>query len=187
MDELTRILAQAGAGDEGASKRLAELLYDELRALARREMAAERVGHTLEPTALVHEAYLRLMTGENVRFENRAHFFGAAATAIRRVLVEHARGRARIKRGQGRARVEFDPDQLAQPVDDEQLLSLDEELARLAEFAPQQARVVELRFFAGLSIPEVARLMSRSETSVQRDWRVARAWLKGQLEAGDGR
>lgn len=186
MENLTRILERAGEGDAQSARRLATLLYEELRSLARREMAGERPEHTLEPTALVHEAYLRLMSGEPVRFENRAHFFGAAASAIRRVLVEHARSRGRVKRGDGRARVDFDAVDVEGAMPSEDLCALDEALGRLAEFAPVQARIVELRFFAGMTIPEVARLLSVSETTVQRDWRLARAWLKGELGAGDG-
>lgn len=181
MDDVTRILDSAGQGDPADARRLAALLYDELRVLAHRAMANERPDHTLEPTALVHEAYLRLMTGQAASFENRAHFFGAAATAIRRVLVEHARSRGRAKRGGGRLRTELDAVDVASQMPEEDVLSLDDALRRLASFAPAQARLVELRFFAGMTIPEAAVLLSRSETSVQRDWRVARAWLKGEL------
>jgi RNA polymerase sigma factor (TIGR02999 family) len=155
--------------------------------MARREMAGERADHTLQPTALVHEAYLRLAGGEGLRFENRAHFFGAAATAIRRVLVEHARRRGRAKRGGGMPRVGLEelPD-TSGTLPDETLVAVDEVLARLAEFAPELARIVELRFFAGMTIPETARLLGVSETTIQRDWRVARAWLRAELDGGDG-
>jgi RNA polymerase sigma factor (TIGR02999 family) len=186
MEDLTMILKRADEGDAQAARRLVALLYDELRSLAQREMAGERRDHTLQPTALVHEAYLRLMTGEQPRFENRAHFFGAAAAAIRRVLVDHARSRGRLKRGGRRTRIELGASEPATPMPNEDLLALDEALLRLAEFAPIQARIVELRFFAGMTIPEVARALSVSETTVQRDWRVARAWLKGELAGGDG-
>jgi RNA polymerase sigma factor (TIGR02999 family) len=190
MDDLTRILADVAQGRPEASERLVALLYGELRAMARRELAGERAGHTLQPTALVHEAYLRLAGGDGLRFESRAHFFAAAATAIRRVLVEHARMRARVKRGDGARRVDLsavDPPQADEGMPAETLMAVDAALARLAGFAPALARVVELRFFAGMTIPETARLLERSETTVQRDWRLARAWLRGELggEAGD--
>lgn len=184
--DLTQVLQRAGEGDPAAARRLSELLYDELKSLARREMAGERPDHTLQPTALVHEAYLRLVAGEDARFENRAHFFGAAAAAIRRVLVEHARARGRLKRGEGRARIDLEAVEPEAPLRDEELLSLDEALRRLAEFAPDKARLVELRFFAGATIPEAARMLGVSETTVQRDWRFARAWLQGELEGRDG-
>jgi len=165
------------------------LLYGELRSLAADFLRRERADHTLQPTALVHEAYLRLAGGSGLRFENRAHFFGAAATAIRRVLVEHARRRARVKRGGGAKRFDLaDVEATATRGDggalpDDVLITVDDALARLGEFAPELARVVELRFFAGMTIPETARLLGVSETTIQRDWRLARAWLRGELDA----
>jgi RNA polymerase sigma factor (TIGR02999 family) len=134
----------------------------------------------------VHEAYLRLVGGEETRFENRAHFFGAAAAAIRRVLVEHSRRRARLKRGDGRVRVELDAIDPAAPVSDEDLLALEEALEELTTFSPESARLVELRFFAGMTIPEVAQVLRVSESTIERDWRLARAWLKGKLEERHG-
>ena len=167
MADLTRILTESRAGRTGAAEELAALLYDELRALARQELASERPAHTLQPTALVHEAYLRLV-GTDVVFENRAHFFGAAATAIRRVLVDHARRRARGKRGGGAVQVSLDDVDPARPIADAELLGLDEALARLAVLDPLKARIVELRFFSGLSVDELARALELSESTVRR-------------------
>ena len=185
MSDITQILEAARRGEPGSIERLTEELYGQLRALAQREMRGERADHTLEPTALVHELYLRLLAGEDApEFQNRAHFFGAAATAIRRLLVEHARARARLKRGNGRARVEIDEEALAEIAagGDERLLALDEVLERLSAFDPQKAKLVELRFFAGCSVEEVGRTLGVSESTIAREWRLARAWLQGQLE-----
>lgn len=186
-NDVTRVLQAVRRGDEAAVQRLVTLLYDELRELAQRAMAAERADHTLEPTALVHEAYLRLVRGDDAQaFENRAHFFAAAATAIRRVLVEHARRRLRLKRGGDRARVQLD-DVLdvdaATPVRDERVVALDDALEKLASFDRVKARLVELRYFAGMSVSEAALALGVSESTIAREWRVARAWLQGELQA----
>jgi RNA polymerase sigma factor (TIGR02999 family) len=186
MVDLTRILQEAQEGHAGAAEEFAALLYAELREIARREMAAERADHTLQPTALVHEAYLRLIGGESGSFEDREHFFAAAATAIRRVLVDHARNRAREKRGGGFERVSLDEVDPAAPIPPEGLLALDDALARLAGFDPLKARIVELRFFAGLKVEELARVLGASESTVRREWRMARAWLHGELDGSDG-
>ena len=186
MVDFTRILSAAQAGQDGAADELAVLLYDELRVLARRELAAERSNHTLQPTALVHEAYLRLVGSSVPSFENRAQFFAAAATAIRRVLVDHARRRTRVKRGGGEVPLSLEGLDPAAPLPVAELLDLDEALARLAKVDPFKARIVELRFFAGMTVEELSRLLGASESSIQRDWRLARAWLRGELEAGDG-
>jgi RNA polymerase sigma factor (TIGR02999 family) len=183
MSDITRLLADARGGDAEALRRVTDRLYVELGQLARREMRGERPDHTLEPTALVHELYLRLLAEDAPTFENRAHFFASAAVAIRRLLIEHARARARHKRGGGRERVTLDG--LATPAaaaaDDEQLLAVHEALERLAQFDPQKARLVELRFFAGCSVEEVAQVLGVSESTVAREWRLARAWLQAQL------
>jgi RNA polymerase sigma factor (TIGR02999 family) len=184
MADLTRILRESRAGQPAAAKELAVILYDELRAMARQELAGERPEHTLQPTALVHEAYLRLVGGDGGPFESRAHFFGAAATAIRRVLVDHARRRARAKRGGGRVQVSLDALDPAQPISDAELLGLDEALARLAVLDPIKAQIVELRFFAGMPIEELVRALELSESTVRRHWRMARAWLRGELARG---
>jgi RNA polymerase sigma-70 factor, ECF subfamily len=186
MSDVTRILREAREGKRSAADELATLLYDELRVLARQEMASERSNHTLQPTALVHEAYLRLAGGDGTCFESRAQFLAAAAIAIRRVLVDHARRRARVKRGGGQAPLaldEFDP---AAPLPAAELLDLDEALVRLAELDPFKARIVELRFFAGMSVEELSVVLGASESSVRRDWRMARAWLRGELNHSRG-
>lgn len=185
MTQLTRILEQARKGDDAAAEDLATLLYEELRAMARREMAGERSDHTLQPTALVHEAYLRLLRDQDGSFESRAHFFGAAAIAIRRVLVEHARKRSRLKRGGDRVRLNLDELDPAGPMRDDALLALDDALLELANHSPTSANIVELRFFAGMTIPELAKQMNVSESTIERDWRLARAWLRGELERDD--
>lgn len=182
MVDLNRILREAEAGDTQAAQQLAARLYDELHELARREMAAERSNHTLQPTALVHEAYLRLAGSADGAFADRDRFFAAAANAIRRVLIDHARRRAREKRGGGRLRVPLDDLDVPGPIADEDLLSLDAALAQLAACDPTKARIVELRFFAGLSMAELAKAVGASESTVQREWRLARAWLRAHLE-----
>jgi RNA polymerase sigma factor (TIGR02999 family) len=193
MEDLTRILAAVADGQPEAGERLVSLLYRELREVAQRAMSSERPDHTLQPTALVHEVYLRLAGGDGLRFESRAHFFGAAATAIRRVLVEHARRRVRVKRGGGARRVDLSAVEASATgadggeLPDDALMAVDEALARLSAFAPELARVVELRFFAGMTIPETARLLGVSTSKIERDWRLARAWLRGELEQDGGK
>jgi RNA polymerase sigma factor (TIGR02999 family) len=184
--DVTRILKASQEGDSAAAAELGVVLYEELRALARSEMAAERPDHTLQPTALAHEAYLRLVGTQGATFENRAHFFASAASAIRRVLVDHARRRARDKRGGGRVRVPLADVDPAEPLPDQKLLALDEALARLAALDPIKARVVELRFFAGMTAPELGKALGLSESTVQRHWRMARAWLRGEIDGPDG-
>ncbi len=186
--DVTRILEASQQGDVDAAEELARVLYEELRSMARREMAEERPDHTLQPTALAHEAYLRLLGSEGTSFENRAHFFASAATALRRVLVDHARSRARDKRGGGLVRVPFadlDPEEAPAQLPAAELLALDAALERLAVLDPLKARVVELRFFAGLTFEQLAKALGLSESTVQRHWRMARAWLRGQV--GDSR
>jgi RNA polymerase sigma factor (TIGR02999 family) len=160
---------------------LLPLVYDELRALARYRMARENVGHTLQATALVHEAYLRLESS-GAKFANRAHFFSAAAEAMQRILVEYARSRGRIKRGGEMRRLPTSMLDLAAAPDSEQILSLDEAIGRLEKEAPQAAAVVRLRFYAGLSIDETAEALDVSPRAVNREWTFARAWLFRVLE-----
>ncbi len=187
MADLTRILQEATDGRSGSAEELAAALYEELRSMARQQLASERAGHTLQPTALVHEAYLRLVGGEGSSFESKAHFFAAAATAIRRVLVDHARRRARVKRGGGVTPLPLDDVDPSAPLPPAELLDLDAALAQLARIDPFKARIVELRFFAGLSVEELAKLLGASESSVLRDWRLARAWLRAELDSPHGR
>jgi RNA polymerase sigma factor (TIGR02999 family) len=187
MLEITQILQDVKAGRSGAPEELAAALYAEMHAVARRDLADERPGHTLQPTALVNEAWMRLFSGQQSSFENRAHFFSAASTAIRRVLADHARRRHAAKRGGGIGRVPLEEVDVGGPVRSEDILALDEALERLAAFAPLQARIVEMRFFGGLTSAELARALDISESTVERHWRLARAWLRGELDDDDGR
>lgn len=180
---VTLLLDRAQRGDRTATDELLPLVYDELRALAARTLENERSGHTLQATALVHEAYLRLVGPSDVGWENRAHFFGAAARAIRRILTDHARSRGRLKRGGGAGgRVDLDEGQLVAPDGSApDFVGIDAALERLAAMDPDKARLVELRFFAGLTMEEAARAMGVSESTAARDWRFARAWLHREL------
>jgi RNA polymerase sigma factor (TIGR02999 family) len=181
----TELLNRAARGEAGAARELAPLVYEKLRSLARRYMEKEPAGQTLDATALVHEAYLRLTGGADVAWKSRAHFFGAAAQAMRRILIERARRYRRVKRGAGWKRVSLDA--LAAPIEERaaEILALDEALDRLHALDPRKHEVVMLRFFAGLTAEDTARVLAVSPETVKRDWRFARAWLQG--EAGDGR
>jgi RNA polymerase sigma factor (TIGR02999 family) len=172
------------AGEDAAAGQLLPLVYDQLIAIARRRMSAERQEHTLQATALVHEAYLRLLgdDGANLAWASRAHFFNAAAEAMRRILIEHARSRGRAKRGGGRKRQPLDIVDLAAEDNAEDILALDAAICRLAEQDDQAARIVRLRFYAGLSVEEAAEALEISPRTVKRDWAFARAWLYEQLE-----
>jgi RNA polymerase sigma-70 factor, ECF subfamily len=180
--EVTRLIAAVRHGEDGASAELFQHVYRELRQLAASYMRGERHDHTLQPTALVHEAYMRLTGQRELSFENRAHFFGVAAGVMRRILIDHARAVRAAKRGRGEAKV---------PVDDilemvgtespEYLIELDQALDRLAALDDKQARVVELRFFGGLSVEETAEVMGVTSRTINRHWRVARAWLHREL------
>jgi RNA polymerase sigma factor (TIGR02999 family) len=180
--EVTRLLERASAGDAGARATLFDVLYRELRRLAEAAMRAERADHTLQPTALVHEAFLRLSSDQG-RFQNRAHFFGVAASAMRRVLVDHARGRNAQKRGGGATLVRVeDLDDLPQPVsEDVDLVVLDDALSRLTALDARQGQIVELRFFGGLSVEETAAVVGVSERTVKREWQLSRAWLRREI------
>jgi RNA polymerase sigma factor (TIGR02999 family) len=173
------------AGGPGAAERLFPLVYDELRKLAARKLAEERPGQTLQATALVHEAYLRLI-GDDATFEGRGHFFAAAAEAMRRILVEAARRRNSQKRGGGRKNEGLDPDRLAAPGPREDLVALDEALTRLAEKDPEAAELVKLRYFAGLALPEAAQALGVSPRTASRLWSYARAWLRREVEGDEG-
>ena len=181
---VTRILKRASCGDDSAVKRLMPLVYDELRALAESYLQNERPDHTLQATALVHEAYVRLIKQEDVEWQNRAHFFGVAAQAIRRILVDHARGHKRAKRGGDLQRFHLDEDIALSDAPDLDLLGLDEAMEKLATFHERAARVVELRFFGGLNREEVAEFLGISLRTMADDWRLARAWLRRELQEG---
>ncbi len=161
-------------------------VYDELRAIAARYLRRERAGHTLQATALVHECILKFSNGADVCWENRAHFLRTAARAIRQVLVDHAIAHRRIKRGGDRKRLPLDEDSLADAQRDPNLVELDDALDRLAEIDPRKARVVELRFFGGLTNDETAQVLALSARTVERDWRLARAWLHKEIAKDDG-
>jgi len=184
--EITQLLVAWGAGDESALAELTPLVHEELRRLAHRYMGGERAGHTLQTTALVNEAYLRLIDWKSVRWQSRAHFFGVSAQLMRRILVDFARARGYRKRGGGTPRVALDE---AAAVSDERgadLLALDEALRALAELDPRQSKVVELRFFGGLTVEEAAEVLKVSPATVERDWSFARAWLHRELSKGGG-
>ncbi len=180
MSDVTHLLDAAAAGDRRAAADLLPLVYDELRALAAARMAAESPGHTLNSTALVHEAYLRLVGDQ--RFDNRGHFFAAAAEAMRRVLVNHARGRARRKRGGGRVRLELLDRAGSLPEDPDLVLSLDELLNRLEAEDAAAARVAHFHLFGGLSVEEAGEALGMSRAAAYRNWKYARAWLRSALE-----
>lgn len=189
-DQLTLLLAKASDGDASAAEALLPLVYDELRKLAAARMAKEPGGgqsYTLEPTALVHEAYLRLVGGADVKWNSRGHFFGAAALAMRRILVERARQRMQVKRGGGMARVALEVESLAVEPPSEELLSLDEALTRLEEVDRRKCEVVMLRYFAGLGIEETAAALNVSPATVKNDWTFARAWLRREVGRDAGR
>ena len=179
MNEVTRILNAIGQGDDRAAAQLLPLVYDELRRLAAAQMAREKPGQTLDATALVHEAYLRL-AGEQ-QFENRRHFFAAAVEAMRRILVENARRKQRQKRGGGRERVELDEVALTAPESDIRLLALNEALDRFAKVEPAKAQLVKLRWFGGLSLDAAAELLDISPSTADRWWAYARAWLRAEI------
>jgi RNA polymerase sigma factor (TIGR02999 family) len=182
--DITALLVRAGEGDSRAADELLPLVYGKLRALAGELMLRERVDHTLQPTALVHEAYLKLVDQTRARWEDRAHFFSVAAQALRRILVDHARKHVRAKRGGMRTRLQLDEGLIAAYEETIDLLSLDEALRSLAEQDAQRARVVELRFFGGLTIDEAAAALDVSTRTVERQWRYARAWLYRELSDG---
>lgn len=179
--DVTQLLVAWSDGDEAALEKLTPLVEAELHRLARRYMRNERAGHTLQTTALVNEAYLKLIDWKNVRWQNRAHFFGIASQAMRRILVDHARAHAAGKRGSGDQKVSIEDVQLAALAPDIDILALDEVLTRLASLDPQQSRVVELRFFGGLTMEETAEVLQISPATVGREWTPAKAWLFAEL------
>jgi len=190
MSDVTKLLANAAGGDTVSLNQLYEQVYAELRSIAVVKMASERPGHTLQPTALVHEAYLRLGGAERFKFENRAHFFAAAAEAMRRILVDSARRRSQLKRGGDQERVELNETRIAAPVEDEKLLLVNEALDALTREDPIKAEVVKMRYFIGLKHQEIADALGVSEPTVRRHWAVARVRLfelAGLLTAPPGK
>lgn len=182
MNELTQILKAAAAGNKEASRKLLPLVYDELRKLAAARLAKTPPGNTMQPTALVHEAYLRVAEGES-GWEGRNHFFGAAAQAMRDILVEQARRKASVKHGGGRARVDLDRLDVAIERPAEEIIAIDAHLGRLQQHDPRAAQVVALRYFGGMSEPEIAAMLGVSASTVVRDWRFARSWLVREIQA----
>ena len=183
QEDVTRMLLAWSAGSPGAEERLFPLVYDELKRIARRHLRRERGEHTLQPTALVHEAYLRLID-QNVSWQNRAHFFGVAAEMMRRILIDHARKHQAAKRGSGGIKISLDE---AIDLTDEratELIALDDALKALADFDPQKSRIVELRFFGGLSIEETAEVLGIGTATVIRQWKMAKAWLYHEVNKG---
>ncbi len=188
MDEPTEVAALLGGLDIGNDKAVAELvvlLYSELRSLASGYLRRERSDHTLQTTALVHEAYLRLADQREVHWKNREQFLGVAAQLMRRILVDYSRGHGAQKRGKGFEKVFLEEAEVVSKDKAADVIALDEALTRLAEFDPQQARLVELRFFGGLSIEESAGVLGVSRTTLKRDWNLAKAWLARELRKGD--
>jgi RNA polymerase sigma factor (TIGR02999 family) len=181
---VTALLVAWSEGDTAALELLTPLVYGELRRLASSYMRQERPGHTLQSTALVHEAFLRLID-QRVHWNSRAHFFGIAAQMMRRILVDHAKAQSASKRGAGALRIELDEDMATAPHRDVDLLALDEALERLTKVDPQRSRIVELRFFGGLSNEESAAVLGVSPATIQRQWTGARAWLFHELSASE--
>lgn len=179
--EVSKLLVDWGNGDQAALEELMPLVYKELRKLAHQYLQKERAGHTLMTTDLVHEAYLKLVNQHGVRWQNRAHFFGIAAQLMRRILVDRARHRGRVKRGGGAPTVPLEEGAAVLNQSDVSIVALDEALTRLAEFDQRKARIVELRFFGGLSVSETADFIQTSPITVMRDWKMAKAWLHRAL------
>ena len=184
---ITGLLRAWSAGDEGALERLTPVVYPELRRMAGRYMRREGAGNTLQPTALVHEAYLRLVDARLAHWKDRAHFYAVCAQMMRRILVSAARKRTAEKRGGAAVAIELNDSIDSAPMPDSRLIALDDSMNALGAFDPRKARVVELRFFGGLSANETAAVLKTSEQTVLRDWRLARAWLEREMESVTGR
>lgn len=186
--EVTQLLQAWGEGDRDALDQLMPVVYDELHRLAQHYLRGERADHSLQTTALVNEAYLRLVNVQNVQWQDRAHFFAISSRLIRQILVDRARRRGYQKRGGGVRHVELEESAVVDPVRDGDLMALDEALEALAEFDERKSRVVELRYFGGLTIEEAAAVLEVSPDTVRRDWRLAKSWLRKHLseEGGDG-
>lgn len=177
MSDITLMLDAISTGRRQASEELLPLVYEELRRLAAARMAREAAGHTLQPTALVHEAWMRLVGDGNQTWQNRAHFFGAAAEAMRRILIERARRKSRLKHGSGQSLLDLADFDLAEAMPDEKILLVDEALQQLKAEDPEKAQIVMLKFFAGLTNDQVSEILNVNERTVRRQWNFARAWL----------
>src|SRR5437899_10146094 len=181
QQRVTELLTRWSNGDDAALAELTPLVYEELRRLAHRQMGAERPNHTLQTTALVNEAYLRLADQPNARWQNRAHFFAVAARAMRRILVSYARSQRSQKRGGGAVKVELDEAALVSPEESQEIIDLHEALERLAALDSRKAQVVELKYFGGLNYDEMAEVLKISSITVRRDWEFAKVWLYTEL------
>ena len=182
MSDVTRILAAIEQGDARAADKLLPLVYEELRKLAAHKMANEAAGQTLQPTALVHEAWMRFVGKENPKFQNRAHFFAAAAEAMRRILIDNARRKRAVRHGGGQQRVNVEQAELASAIDDEQLLAVNEALDKLAAESKLEAELVKLRYFVGMTLEEAAEVLGISARTADNYWAHARAWLFRELK-----
>lgn len=182
--DVTRLLRDWSAGDAGAAERLMPLVYDELRRLARNYLRRERADHTLQPTALVNEAYMRLVDQTRVSWQNRSHFYGIAAQVMRRILVDHARRHASEKRGGTQSRLSLEEVDVPAEARAAELIAVDEALLKMSEVFPRKVRVVELRFFVGLSVEETAAVLGVSDKTVMREWESAKLWLYSELNGG---
>jgi RNA polymerase sigma-70 factor (ECF subfamily) len=180
--EVSRLLAECSGGNQAAMNQLLPLVYDELHRLAARQMSRERPDHTLQTTALVNEAYLRMVDQTSARWQDRAHFFAVASKVMRQILIDHARSHARAKRGGGETRISLDDAAVISEERAADLLVLDEALKRLAEMDRRKSEVIELRFFGGLTIEEAAQVLKVTPKTVARDWALARAWLYREME-----
>jgi RNA polymerase sigma factor (TIGR02999 family) len=184
--DVTALLVEVANGNQAAQEKLVPLVYDQLKRLARRYMRRERAGHTLQTTALVHEAYLKLVGQHSPHWQSRDQFYGIAAQLMRRILIDHARRHLREKRGGTQVILPLEEPLAFTPEHSEDLLKLDEALDRLSKLDPRQSRIVELRFFGGLSVEETSRFLNVSPITVKRDWAVARVWLYGELRPDNG-
>jgi RNA polymerase sigma factor (TIGR02999 family) len=182
MSDVTHVLERVGHGEAQAADELLPLVYDELRNLAAQRMSREAPGHTLQPTALVHEAWLRLVRNESVRWNGRAHFFGAAAEAMRRILIEKARRKRAQRHGGGQAKLDLDELEIAAPEEEEEMLDLNDALEQFARFDPRKAELVKLRYFVGLTTQEAAEILGISVPTADRWWSYSRAWLLQEIE-----
>ena len=183
MSDITRILTDIEQGNAQSTEKLLPLVYNELRRLAAHKMASEPAGHTLQPTALVHEAWLKLVDPRAQSWQNRAHFFGAAAEAMRRILIARARRKHTQRRGAGAFHLDVDELEIASPAPDDQLLALNDALDRFAALEPEQAELVKLRYFVGLKIEEAAEILGISKATATRWWAYARAWLFDEIQS----